>query len=190
MGADIHMYVEYRDKKVAKERDVRGEKPYWLAYGDRVNPGRNYTMFAILSCVRGEYEESFQPKGKLPREMMSWGASSDAFMHIYPKKHEDKEWEGFVTLEKATEWATWGRQIILNENGEPTYIEHPDWHSHSWMSIEELEQAYKIYAEKASQEWGEEITRPHVEWMALLASMKALEGDDENEVRVVFWFDN
>lgn len=190
MGADIHMYVEYRNKKQAKERDARGEKPYWLAYGNRVNPGRNYIMFAILAGVRGEYDESFHPKGKLPKDMMSWTTASDAFMHIYPKKHEDKEWEGFVTLEKATKWETWGRQIIINENGEPTHIEHPDWHSHTWMSIEELKKAYKIYAKKASKEWGEKITKPHVEWMALLASMKALEGDGENEVRVVFWFDN
>lgn len=190
MGADIHMYVEYRNKETAKVRDARGEKPYWVSYGDRVNPGRNYIMFAILAGVRGEYEESFQPKGKLPREMMSWGTSSDAYMHIYDKEDEGKDWEGFVTLEKATEWSRWGNIIIDDDNGKPALVEHPDWHSHSWMSIEELEQAYKIYAEKASQEWGEEITRPHVEWMALLASMKALEGDGENEVRVVFWFDN
>ena len=190
MGADIHMYVEYRDKKVAKERDARGEKPYWVTYVGGVNPGRNYTMFAILAGVRGQYEESFQPKGKLPREMMSWGASSDAFMHIYPKKHEDKEWEGFVTLEKATEWAQWGNKIIFDENGKPSLVEHPDWHSHSWMSIKELKKAYKIYAKKASKEWGEKINKPPVEWRALLASMEELEDDGENEVRVVFWFDN
>ena len=36
MGADIHMYVEYRDKKQAKERDARGDKPYWMAYGSKL----------------------------------------------------------------------------------------------------------------------------------------------------------
>ena len=190
MGADIHMYVEYRNKKQAKERETRGDGPYWISYGDGMNPGRNYTMFAVLAGVRGQYTESFEPKGKIPRELMGWSAKCDAFMNIYPKKHEDKEWEGFVTSEKATEWETWGRRIILNENGEPTHIEHPDWHSHSWMNIRELEKAYKIYAKKASKEWNEKITKPPVEWMALLASMKALEDGGKNEVRVVFWFDS
>jgi hypothetical protein len=190
MGADIHMYVEYRNKKQAKERDAKGEKPYWMAYGRQVNPGRNYVMFAILASVRGDYPESFQPKGKLPKDHMSWTTSGDAYMYIYDKKDEGKDWEGFVTLKKAKEWEKYGCKIINRPDGTPAFVEHPDFHSHSWMSIEELEQAYKIYTEKASKQWGEEITRPHVEWMALLASMKALEGDDENEVRVVFWFDN
>lgn len=190
MGADIHMYVEYRNKKQAKEREAKGEKQYWTAYGDRVNPGRNYTMFAILAGVRGQYLESFEPKGKLSKDEMSWTTANDAYMHIYPKTHEDKEWEGFVTLEKATGWSKYGNNIVYDKNGTPTHVAHPDWHSHTWMSVKELEKAYKIYAKKASKEWGEKITKPHVEWMALLASMKALEGGGENEVRVVFWFDN
>ena len=58
------------------------------------------------------------------------------------------------------------------------------------MDAEELEEAYRRYVKHASEEWGEEITKPPVEWRAIYASMKALEDDGENEVRVVFWFDN
>lgn len=190
MGADIHMYVEYRNKKQAKERETRGDGPYWVSYGDGMNPGRNYTMFAVLAGVRGQYAESFEPKGKIPRELMGWSAGCDAVMYIYNKNDEDKGWDNYVTLEKATEWSKYGNKITYDRNGEPSAVEHPDWHSHSWMSIKELEKAYKIYAKKASKEWNEKITKPPVEWMALLASMKALEDDGENEVRVVFWFDN
>ena len=190
MGADIHMYVEYRNKKDAKNRETRGENPYWNSYGDGINPGRNYCMFAVLAMVRGEYKDSFEPKGKIPWDFMSYSARSDSHMLIYEKKNEDKDWDGWVTLEKAQNWEKYGCKIVYKEAGDPTHVESPDWHSHSWMDIKELEKAYKIYAKRASEDWGEKITKAPVEWRALLASMKALEDDGENEVRVVFWFDN
>jgi hypothetical protein len=60
MGADIHMYVEYRNKKQAKDLETQGRDPYWYSFGDCFNPGRNYTMFAILAGVRGEFKDSFE----------------------------------------------------------------------------------------------------------------------------------
>lgn len=190
MGADIHMYVEYRNKKDAKNRETRGEKPYWYSYGDKINPGRNYTMFSVLAMVRGQYSDSFEPKGKIPWGLTGYSAQSDSHMLIYDKNNEDKDWDGWVTLEKAKNWEKYGCKIVYNEAGNPTHVEAPDWHSHSWMDAEELEEAYKRYVKHASGEWGEEITKPPVEWRAIHASMKALEDDGENEVRVVFWFDN
>lgn len=188
MGADIHMYVEYRNKKRAQEDKKEGRKPYWFNYSDRVNPGRNYTMFGILASVRGQYEDSFEPKGSLPIDEMGWCSRHDNFLYIREgvKDHVDNS----VTLETAQKYAGWGRKIINDQEGNPVFVEHPDWHSHTWMSIEELKEAYARYCRHATVEWEEKITKPPVEWMALLASMEALEDDGENEVRVVFWFDN
>ena len=67
MGADIHMYAEYRNKNQAQEDQKQGRKPYWYCYGDQINPGRNYTLFGILAGVRGQYEDSFEPKGCLKK---------------------------------------------------------------------------------------------------------------------------
>jgi len=190
MGADIHMYVEYRNKKESKNRETRGDRPYWISYGDCINPGRNYCMFSVLAMVRGEYKDSFEPKGKIPWDLMSYSTRSDSHIYIYDKKDENKDREGFVSLEKAKSWEKYGCKIVYNEAGKPTHVENPDYHSHSWMDIKELEKAFRRYVKHASKDWGEKITKPGVEWRALLASMKALEDDGENEVRVVFWFDN
>ena len=57
------------------------------------------------------------------------------------------------------------------------------------IDSKELEKAYKRYKAYASYEWGSKMEVP-VEWKAILAAMKALENKGENEVRVVFWFDN
>jgi hypothetical protein len=185
MGADIHMYVEYRNKKRAQEDQQQGRKPHWISYGDRTNPGRNYTLFGILAGVRGQYKDSFEPKGMVDTEEMGWASRGDAYMFIVDRPREEIHEEGCCSREDAERWTQYGCQII-----EDKWIEHPDWHSHSWMSIEELEEAFERYKVHATQEWGELIHDVPLEYRALLASMKALEDGGENEVRVVFWFDN
>lgn len=185
MGADIHMFVEYRNKKWAQEDQQEGRKPYWISYGDETNLDRNYTLFGVLAGVRGNYEDSFIPKGKLQRDEMGYVSGSKAYLYIVDKPTEEVHEDGCCSREQAEKWTQYGCRII-----EDKWIEHPEWHSHSWMTIEELEEAFNRYKVHATQEWGEPINNVPVEYRALLASMKALEDHGENEVRVVFWFDN
>lgn len=190
MGADIHMFVEYCSKKVIQELKKEGKKPYWHSYGGHINPGRNYTMFGVLAGVRGQYEDSFESKSKLNREEMGW-SSRDANWFYINKDVAETDFENNITnIETARKWEGYDYRIKNDEHGEPAWVEHPHWHSHSWMSIEELEEAFKRYVVHASTEWGVEINNVPLEYRALLASMKALEDDGKNEVRVVFWFDN
>ena len=48
MGCDIHLYIEYKSKKT----EFDGYNPGWQSYGNRINPGRNYAMFALMADVR------------------------------------------------------------------------------------------------------------------------------------------
>lgn len=190
MGADIHMFVEYRNKKRAQEMKAEGRTSCWYGYGGRINPGRNYTLFGVLAGVRGQYRDSFMPKGKLDREEMGWSSRDANWLYI-AENEKETDWEnGVTTLETARKWEGYGCKIENDQNGRPAWVEHPDWHSHSWMSIEELEEAFNRYKVHATSEWGEDVTDVPIEYRALLASMKALEDGGENEVRVVFWFDN
>ena len=45
MGCDIHLYIEYKNKKVAFD----GYKDSWHSFGKQINPGRNYAMFALMA---------------------------------------------------------------------------------------------------------------------------------------------
>jgi hypothetical protein len=180
MGADIHMYVEYRNKRQAKDLETQGRDPYWYSFGGHFNPGRNYTMFGVLAGVRGQYKDSFEPKGRIPFNLMGCSARHDLYYFI-----DDKEDERTVTEEQAKKYSeSYGCEII-----DESWVRCPDYHSHSWMSSKELEKVYKSYKKYASNEWGSKMDVP-VEWKAILAAMKALENDGENEVRVLFWFDN
>lgn len=167
MGCDAHMYVEYKNKKRTDN--------YWSGFGGRINPGRNYKLFGLISKgVRCEFEESFEAKG-MPTDA-GFEANGDNRLYIT----SDGNGEGETTLEKAKSWESNGCEIIyLNEK--PTWVTHPDWHSHTWLTVDEFEQAISNY--KATE------TYNIPEYEALLAAMKKL-AEYDNDVRVIVWFDN
>ncbi|UII80064.1 hypothetical protein [Flagellimonas sp. CMM7] len=169
MGCDIHMYVEYKKKETARD--------YWCGFGKRINPGRNYWMFGILSNgVRSEQEYSFEAKG-LPEDM-SYASKWDSRCYI----SEDGEGEGECTLESALKWReSYGCKIYFR-NEEAYACDDPDWHSHSWLTLNEYKNALEIYNNKENA-----VEEP--EYEALLSAMEKL-AEFNNRVRIVFWFDN
>lgn len=175
MGTDIHMYVQYREKERANS-----QYDFWYSFGERINPGRCYDMFAILSDgVRGRWKKHFRAKG-LPTKM-GYSAENDAYLWIREKDEDPRDYENrSCTLEDALRW---GREIIRDKEGKPFKTAHPDWHSHSWLNVSEFEQALKWYKEQTKY-------TPSVEYRALFKAMKELENRGKNEVIVVFWFDN
>jgi len=182
MGADIHVYVEYRNKKQSKDLETRGMQPYWYSFGGELNPGRNYTMFAVLAGVRGDFKDSFDAKGKIPFDLMGSAAKHDLYAFIADGDSENEE---YVNREKAKEYEEKFRCSIVND----TWVEKPYYHSHSWMDVKELKKAFKIYLKYAKEEWGEKAEVP-LEWRAILSAMETLEDGKKNEVRMVFHFDS
>ena len=168
MGCDTHMYIEYRRKD--------NEAKTWRDFGGRINPGRNYFIFGIISeGVRCETTFSYPPKG-MPDDA-AYMVRNDNQLYI-----SENEGEGNTTLARAQKWVDSGSCKFVNDNdGNPTWVTHPDWHSHSWLSTAELEKAMEFYRENGHG------TEPKYE--ALLASMKRFE-ELGFESRVVFWFDN
>ncbi len=176
MGADIHMYIQYKEKN--EDRKI------WYSFGGRINPGRNYAMFGILAGVRDRnVPNGFRPKGVLPREEQSWNVESDLYLYIT----EDGDGEHQTTIEDAQRWFG-GKEIIMDDKGDPFKVLHPDWHSHSWMTPDEFDRALKIY-KKYAKDNGYDKGVP-LEYKVILKTMRALENKGKNEVLLVFWFDN
>lgn len=174
MGADIHMYVEHSPKTYA-ELEEGGER-YWFAFG-RINPGCDPRLFALLANVRGQ-GALFPPRGA-PRDA-AYEASSDNRLYITTSAGDK-----YVKPEDAARWVADGSSTyILKHDGTPGWVTHPDWHSHSWLTPDELAEVFAAYKD-AHQ--GQSVG---IEYTALLAAMRALEDSGENDVRVVFWFDN
>lgn len=171
MGCDIHLYVEYKPKKNTSD--------YWYNFGQRFNPGRNYHLFGLISKgVRYESENSLEPKG-LP-ENLGFYSNWDYKSII----SEDGEGENCCKLENAKKWIEEGYSEGIYTKDNVLYaVTNPDWHSHTWLTLGEFDKVLGTYYKES------EFKNSLVEYEALLAAMKIL-AVNNNEVRLVIWFDN
>lgn len=195
MGCDIHTFIEYTDFN-----DHSTGEPYWQCFGGQIDQGRNYTMFGLLAGVRGG-EALFDPRG-LPEGKHSYQVED--YMHIRIDEEEDaKNTEGYTSLAKARSWGN----PIEERNGKPWRVRSPDLHSHSWLTLSELQtvlarytlgdnppeidvplkdRAVVIQAVAALRGGGEMYGSS---WSATLAAMEAFAAHGA-QTRLVFCFDN
>ena len=207
MGCDIHLYIEYKNKKV----EFDGYKDSWHSFSQRINPGRNYAMFALMANVRNYYSDGKFPVLVGPRGIPEdVGYSANADNRIYISEVKD---DNYVTMEQAKRWVDSGNsKFIDNQEGKPTWVTQPDWHSHSWLTTSEFETIINKYLELES-DWHKERVDTHnkmvakeniqpsswmyappamndePEYQVVLASMKRFE-ELGYDARIVFWFDN
>lgn len=211
MGCDIHCYVEYRNRG--------DENRSWRDFGGRINPGRNYLMFSIMAGVRCWNENEnvlFRPKG-LPKDI-AYSAQDDNFLYITDNEKCSCGGSRSVSMERAERWVKNGSSVFKHDqNGKPTWVSGPDWHSHSWLSLEEYRQVLAKFKELEQIDWVEReqerlefiekckdenidikdhswLLKPcehydEPEYQAIEAAMSRLE-EMGYETRLVFWFDN
>ncbi len=163
MGCDIHAFIEYR-----RSADR------WWPFGSEFRLGRDYDLFGCLAGVRS---------GKHNPVASGRGVPSDV---AYAADSENKLWisdsleEGCTTKENADHWISSGNSTPIMRDGKMVAVTHPDWHSHSWCTMDELTTVLEtVSAEHA----------PSPDYYAVLAAMKQLE-EMGHEARLVFWFDN
>lgn len=181
MGADIHMYIEYASKEPSPYATRTGKR-YWSGFGGCINPGRSYSLFGLIAGVRDDrYGPVVEPRG-YPDDA-GWEANDDAYLFI---DDECDDTEGFCSLASAEQWARHGSVIEYHESGEPWRVTGPDWHSHTWLTPDEMQQIFDRYNELFAAA-GYDVG---VEWRAVLGAMRVLEDDGKNDVRVICWFDN
>ncbi len=177
MGCDIHAYVEYSK-----------DGQYWKNLTDNAG-SRNYVMFGVLAGVRVVDAQLFEPKG-MPEGELGYVTSHGYWLNVAPDEHPDwADGEGWTALEKAQDWIDRGCSKPDYNDGKLRRVSHPDWHSHSWLTAAELSEAIEHYRKVVGNYWPEEAGGAPTEWVAILAAMKAIEGNGEM-ARVVFWFDN
>jgi hypothetical protein len=92
------------------------------------------------------------------------------------------------SLDDAKRYEHYGNKIEMRD-GKLYRVEHPDWRSHSWLTIPEFREVLNRYNKKyiasgepMNERWG-------VEYRALLVAMEKLEKSGD-QVRLVFFFDN
>ena len=162
MGCDIHAYVEYMHE--------RANEWWFLA---EFNLDRCYLMFGLMAeGVRRDFAEAIEAKG-LPKKS-SYQVDGKNTLYIT----DDGAGDGECSLSDALKW----KGEIEYQDGKPVKTVHPDWHSHSWLTVGEFQNALLIANRKS------ERFNP-ADYNAALASMQAVEKTGL-KARLVFWFDN
>jgi hypothetical protein len=170
MGCDIHAYVEYVDF-VGND----GE-PYWSCLMQNIGH-RDYAFFSLIAdCGRGPHQPVFENRG-LPDGKLSWITERAMWLTVTDNP-ELADAEGYCNETNALSWGP------IEQHGDFRRVMHPDLHSHTWLTCDELAQVIARYMTDDHEGY------PYgVEWDAALAAMRALE-ERGHKTRIVIAFDN
>lgn len=164
MGCDIHLFIEYRNSKKARQWDS-------LSFRDLILR-RNYRTFAAMDGVRqcDDFKVDFQPPRGLPKDHSFHAGMANQLYVVDRRDHIGDDEASKFDVEK---WISQGLSRWIDED----YVTHPDWHSHSWLSPDEYQRALEASENQLP------------DYRAVLGALRALE-QSGCEARVVFWFDN
>lgn len=196
MGCDIHCYVDY---------DVENDGGTFTRFFATPDIDRDYSLFGLLAGVRDRrlIDQALPVKG-VP-ERLSWYTRN----HYHLTVTEDEDlWNesGFCSPAQAEGWTEYGCSVWIDRESKYPLISHPDWHTASWCTADELEKQIEIYEgfyktlppdfDWSSFDPAEDLDqyrtapcRVGEKVYATLAAMRALE-ERGHTVRLVFWFDN
>ena len=172
MGCDIHFYVEKPTPSgwehvpapagVDDFADRCGHQPRF--YRDR-----DYLLFSWLAGVRdwGAVQAIEEPRG-MPGSVSVF-VHHENTLRIVPGDDDEDSEEGTCTPEEVSRWG-----VAVLADGRAV---HPDWHSHSWFTVNELTVALDA------------LDNPDETFVAFKKTLALIIQHAGSDARVVFWFD-
>lgn len=143
-------------------------------------------MFGYLTNGIVRYDPNLKfgidPKG-LPKDNLSYDVQNACRLYITEKGEGDNE----TTMENALKYnEKYGCKLYYSERDKekPLFVDSPDLHSHSWLSLTE----YEMLIDEMKKNEDEDVY-VNVQFLAVLDLMKSLENNGM-KTRFVFWFDN
>jgi hypothetical protein len=217
MGCDIHPYIDYDESR--GEGIFPDEEKFYTRSFAKLDGGRNYLLFGLLTngAVRVSDAAGHAPDPKGLPSRLGYESEHDALMWVSEERWEEG---GNCTYNNARSWAggahpssqfvkaEWGRPLVYFDpkihgeliDGLPEAegkrfgwkVTHPDWHTYSWLTPDELEAALNAYVKVGKQIWPEDKSLLEVpaECRAWLWALRGLEEGGAGNPRLVFWFDN
>lgn len=214
MGCDIHVYIEC----YSKQSSLSGGSSYVDTIFDKVSFGRNYTLFGLLAGVRSMDRPVVPPRGVPTQPELSWAASRDYYIKVVPDdeftRRMDYSSQQIIKQSELEELKS-DPYRKLNITSEKMLV-NPDWHSSTWLSLEELMLVRKQYLINNIQYYSEISGKRRKELVsfisnksefdlmkyvfqpyeyaplhAVISAMSSLEKtDDDIKTRFVCWFDS
>lgn len=149
MGCDIHIYPEYYSKKDLADEP---EKVFVHSICSDYSVGRSYELFGIMAGVRGGDSDCIAPPRGLPdNPCIGWNAAHECSLTVVPDEElKTGNWitDGTVAQSMVDQWRKNGNRILTTRPPGPNQkeiIQHPDYHSYSWLSTQELFEVRRRY---------------------------------------------
>jgi hypothetical protein len=203
MGCDIHAHIEVETTMNNMDDDCL---PY-IKHFAKISITRDYILFAHMAGIRdsnNEFKHVSEPKG-MPSEI-SYQTLNEYTTYVIDDKNFSEEDSEFCPRSKAEEYVNKGYTKWWDDN--KSFIVNSDWHSPSWLSIEELEEVLKLYCSNQIEDWSSILYEekmqqkmdflkspkmvdmpPNRDLLGIIGAMKSIR-DENHEPRLVFWFDN
>lgn len=167
MGCDIHAFIDYDDF-------VKQDGEIYVSCFATLHLRRNYNLFGLMAGVRYQELKLFEPRG-LPKNL-SYQTKDANQLFVSDEPNVDFQ-DGFCSRQSAERWVAWGDSYWIGTDQK--LVSHPDWHTHSYLLQGEMEQVLR----KLEHDSKAEIR-------AIVSCMNALNGNNPQKSRLVFWFDN
>lgn len=173
MGTDIHCYIEYTHPTYKKSNGIFK----WHGFGSGNFGSRCYPLFDALFALQRPGE--ICGDRNIPQDI-----SNDTRKHYMLDisddgiSESDDDYYRRITFDQAISWIDPHSRIEVDENGFLNSISCPDYHSDSWLTADEFDQAIDSI---------ESVIDP--EYHAMVSICRTYEKFGYT-ARIVFWFDN
>jgi len=144
MGCDIHAYIEHYSKK-----DLLTGKCFVDSYCGRINFGRDYLMFGLLAGVRSLEAPVVPTRGLPTNPPLSWECATEYYLRVvgdeeYETAKRDLLGQRLISKSKLDQVNTsyYGGKLQPDSQN---MIPDPDYHSITWLTLDELIMVRKRY---------------------------------------------
>jgi len=133
MGCDIHAYVDFKSFK-------KDNCDWYIKNLAQIRLGRDYLLFSYLADVRNYNNITpISPPKDIPKNN-SYIVEHDYTLFVLDDAETINE-SGYCSKKQAEEYVKYGSKWY-DENR----VTHPDWHSVSWLTVEELKKVQQEYS--------------------------------------------
>jgi hypothetical protein len=196
-----YWYLNPEDRKTINEDGFEvGDEDYMrIEYEDRIYRGRNYALFGILAGVRWESPEQFEVKGfpkdaspEVTKEYEAWGPDGHTHSWLTLKELKEFDWNRLVDevpdIDNVHEDVLMGHASSFWKDNEEDMARFKKMEEENRILRIVKENDKVIYA-IAHHTYAELAGRFVTETIPRLESLKYGQITDE-DIRIVFWFDN
>lgn len=181
MKTNIYCYIDCKDEK----------DHTWIRNFAKISVKSNNLLFGLLADVR---EKSISLYGKellvsprgLPKDL-SLIVEHDCYLSVVEDNDKVILYDNQCFYSNAKNWVEQKASIWVNNKSK---ITNPDYHTHSYLFLDELKIIQERYSNLISHKLISKKMGEHFELSVIIDILEALNKNDPNRAWLTIWFSN